>query len=330
MVRLLTTTALLGLAAVPAIAQDIAYFGAEISSNTYTSDGTDEELSGLDLNGELEYTINEFYVGASLSSGQFDLSFGPEFQTQSYALSAGYMPMSGVLVGASVGRLELSQGAVEQTIDMFDVFAQYDTGQYAGAILYTELDTDFQDYAITQFFGRAEVTSGVTLGLIYENAKSEFGPTESTNKTYHISADYASGPVFARGYVVGLDSAFSFDDEDTTIFGLRGAYDIGSGFSAVAQYEFSDTFQGSEYNSYAIGGSYVLLDGLSVDASFGRLDVEGSETDFLALGLTYDMGSQIRIDKGMLKDARDDTEFGPLGIFPSFGPSLAPLGFGAI
>ncbi|WP_333713258.1 hypothetical protein [Yoonia sp.] len=164
--RLVTTTALVCVSATFAGAQELSYADVSLSYDKLTADA--DELTELNLSGSVEGTFGQFYIGADLSSSSFDEGGADNLTLVNFSLSAGYFIVPDALIGVSVTGISLSDGSDTESINGFDVFAQYDTGQFGVAASYARPDSDFEDFSITRLAAEADVMSGVTVGGIVE------------------------------------------------------------------------------------------------------------------------------------------------------------------
>ena len=320
MIRTTLSIAALGVMAAPAFAQELTYGAFSLDYSTFSSnDGGGEELTNFDLEGDAEFTIDQFVLGAGISSDNFDSDGGFDGTIRILDVYAGYAITPEVLVGA---------GFANTTIDFFgdedfsgyDVFGQYQTGGFGVAINYSRPDDEFDEFEITTLFAQGEVAPGVTVGGFVESY------SEVDESAYFLSAEYDAGQIFGRAYYT------SVTDTDFGLYGLRGAYRFDDAISITGGVEAlsGDDFFG-EYTAVSIGGEYQFAPGVAATARYTNIDVDGgSGADGFAIGLTYEMGARKRLDLNMMDDAMTDMETGIFGVQPNAGTGLLFGGFGPI
>ncbi len=316
MIKTSLTAAALGILAVPAFAQELTFGSFSLDYTKAAPEGGGSDLTSLDLQGEGEFTMNQFVFGAGLSNDKFEFDGGPEFTVRRLNAYAGYAITPEALVGAGFTNVNIAD-PVDDDFNGFDVFGQYQTGAFGVAVNYNRPDQDFDDVEITTFFAEAEVAPGVTLGGILESF------SEVDENAYFLSAEYDAGQIFARAYYT------SAEDADFAIYGARGEYrfDDAIAFTAGLETVSGDDF-GPDYTSVSVGGSYEFAPGVAASARYSKIDTDGEDADVLALGLTYEMGERQRLDRNMSEAAYDDLETGIFGLQPSYGFGIFAGGIG--
>ena len=312
----LTTASVIGLCAVQASAQGLTYADANFDYTTYNGDGG-IELNSTDFDGEIEYQLDSLYGNLFARSSNIDGEFGPDGVTVTeFGAAAGYFVLPEVLVGIGGQSISIDTGGGDESLSGYDVFAQYDNGQYAGAINYSVLEADGNEVDFLRFFGEAEVMPGVGVDFMYETSDELY----DGEGVYAIGGTYGAGPINVRGYLL------SFTDADAeSFYGLNASYAFGSGLSAGAGYEAS-TDSDFDYSSLFIEAGYEFMPGVSVSGHAGRISLGETEVDTLGLSLSYEMGEQTRVDRRAEARVRDDLSKGYLGLLPDFGIGL--IGFG--
>ena len=293
----------------PAIAQEIQYLGAELSYDTIRDDSL--ELDNFGLNGELEVLFNGVFLGANYDSNTLS-DGGDEFTISTYGIAAGYVPMPGALIGAGLTGFTLDDGSSE-SYNGYEFFAQYQTDQFGGALRYDKPVPDEADFYFVQIFGEARVTPQFTVGGIVEMPQDT---GFDADPLFYMNAEYAEGPIWVRGYYADIN------ETDVNAIGLRGTYEFGGNFRGSAAFQTLGDGTDS-YEAYSIGGGYMVADGVWIDASFGQISDDSESADTMGIALTYEMGSQTRLDRRMINAARTDLSEGYLSVIPSL-----PFGVG--
>lgn len=311
MIRTSLTIAALGVCAAPTFAQELTYGAAGLNYSSLSEGSDDFTTTALD--GDVEFAYDQFLFGAKIISQSLD-SFGDVTITNVDAF-AGYAPMPELLLGAGITNINIDSGGTDESLSGYEVFAQYRTPTFGGAIVYAVPDTDEEDFDLTTFYAEVEVVPGMTFGAVVDNL------SEVDENIYNVSADYAQGPIAVRGYYTGVT------DEDLAIYGVRGSYDFGMGFSATGSIGGFDDFFADEASVFTIGVEYEFYDGLSIDASVGRLSVEDEDLDVVQIGLSYELGAPTRLDTKMTNAIREDRENGVNTLLPDLGIGGAGFGF---
>jgi hypothetical protein len=306
--RFLSTSAIVTLLATPAFAQEITFGQADLNYDRI-SNGSDE-ASATTFGGEVEYSIDQFLLGVNLTSKTTDFAFG-DLTIRNYGAFAGYSGIDGVLVGAGVTGISFEEGGSSDSENGYEVFAQYTTGQFGAAVNYAVPFSDDDDFTITTFFAEANVTPDAAIGAVIEQ-NDDFDET-----IYHLSADYAAGPISGRAYYFGVT------DVDGSVLGLDGSYAINDMIDVTAAFQTGDLF--GDFNVLSIGASYEVSDGFAIGGSIGQLtsDAEDDITTF-QLSLEYTVGSQQRMDRRMGDAARADLQEGFSAVYPTFEFSIFP------
>lgn len=319
MIRTTLSIAALGVMAAPAFAQELTYgaFSLDYSVLSIEDSGGDE-LTNFDLQGDGEFTLDQFVLGAGISNDNFDDGDGFDFTVRILDLYAGYEITPEVLVGAGFTNTTVDFGGGDDDFSGYNLFGQYQTGAFGVAVNYNRPDQDFDDFEITTLFAEGEVAPGVTVGGIVESI------SDVDETGYFLSAEYDAGQIFGRAYYT------SISDIDFGLYGLRGAYRFDDAISITGGVEAAsgDDFIG-EYTALSVGGAYEFAPGVAATARYTNIDVDGgSGADAFAVGLTYEMGARKRLDRSMLDDATTDLETGILGVQPNVGFGLLLGGFG--
>ena len=302
MLRAILTTAVLAVLATPGFAQDLTFGQVDLDYTNISADGG--ELDSTALNGDVEFEVNQFLLGASFNNQSLDSGMGSSLTFLGYEAFGAYMLTAETLVGAGLIGVDFDG----DDINGFEVFGQYRTDQFGVAINFSRLDDDGAEFDFTTLYGQAEVTPGVTLGAVVESV------SETDGTVYVLSAEYDAGPIFARTYYDG------FTDVDGGIFGVRGSYDFTDVISASASYQTSvDDFFG-DFTAYTVGAGYEFTEGLYGDFAVGRIDLGGGdEADLLQIGLSFELGDRRRLDNQIDNAMRIDNEKGIGAFIPNVG-----------
>ncbi|MEJ8560912.1 porin [Yoonia sp. GPGPB17] len=305
--KALTATAL-GVLAAPAFAQELTYGSFSLDYINITPEGDGEELTSFDLQGEGEFTVNQFVLGAVGSNDVFEFGDGPEVTVRKLGVYAGYEITPEALVGAGFTSLNVDDEFSDEDLNGFDIFGQYQTGAFGIAVNYSRPDQDIDDFDITTLFVEAEVSPGFTVGGIVESF------SEVDENAYFLSASYDAGQIFGRAYYT------SIQDADFAIYGARGEYWFTDAIALTGGFETisGDDF-GIDYTALSIGGEYEFAPGIAASASYTNIDSDGDDADALSIGLTYEVGSRKRLDRNMTEDAFEDLEHGIFGTQPNLG-----------
>lgn len=307
MLRITTTSALALMMAMPAVAQEITYGKFSLDFGQLSEDSFD--ASATALNGAVEYSIDQFLLGAQVANQSFDDSFFDGSVTTLDAFAA-YKPIDGLLFGAGLQSLSSDDIFGDESIDGYELFAQYTTTGFGGGMVYQVPNTDVDDFTITTFFAEAEPAPGVTIGLIADSI-------EDIDETpYLISAEYADGPIFARAYYTGVT------DEDLAAYGVRGGYAISPMLDVTASLSGFDDYLADEGSAVSVGAAYEFAQGISVDGSLGRLSIGDTDLTTVQVGLTYEIGARQRLDEKMFDAGVEDRRASGISTL------LPELGFG--
>lgn len=297
MFRSITMTAVAALMAAPAFADGVNYARLSYDYSYYEDDSDDLDL-GL-LQGSVEYEVSQFLLSAEVLNFSRD---GDNVETF-YSASGAYIFTPEALAGIGVFG---SNPEVGDSTSGFEVFGQYETPQFGAAINVSQADTD-EDNITTTLYGEAAVAPGVKLGASL-STQSEFDGTG-----YSLIAEYDEGPIFGRATID------SNSEDDGGLFGVRASYDITPQIRAAAAYQTSYGDDFVDLSVFAIGGGYQVVEGLWVDASFGVIDgdVFADEVNHVQASVTYELGTQKRIDDRFQQAALDDIQAG-LGLLFGF------------
>jgi hypothetical protein len=296
----LTTAIAVAMIAGHASAQELSYATGSLNGAMIQTDS--DEYDTLSLSGEVELTYNQFLFGASGTYQTLDLD--GEATIANYDGFVAYMPTAELLIGAGLTGISVEDS---ESYSGYEAFAQYQTGSFGTAILYERPLGEDEDVTVTTFYAEGAVTPEVTVGGIIETI------SETDDITYYLSAEYDAGPVFVRGYHIGVT------DVDRSVLGARGSYDFDQGYFLTADLQQVDGFFGDDATFYSVGGGYRISDNATIDASFGQIISDGEEATTMRLGLTFEMGGRKRLDAGMRDAIQDDFGNGIGLLLPSYG-----------
>ncbi len=313
MIKTSLTIAAFGILAAPAFAQELTFGSAGLNYSSISDDT--EDFSTTVFNGEVEFSYDQFLFGAQLDAQSLD-TFGDDATFTNLEAFVGYSPLPELLLGASITNLNIDAGFTDETLSGYELLAQYRTPTFGGAIVYSVPDSDEEDFDVTTYYAEVEVVPGMTLGAVVDDF-SEFD-----ENIYNVSADYAQGPIAVRGYYTGVTG------EDLAVYGVRGSYDFGMGFSATGSIGGFEEFLADEATIISIGAGYAFYEGLSIDASVGRLSIDSDDLDVLQIGLTYEFGAPTRLDTKMTNAIREDRQNGLNTLLPDVG--IGGTGFGLL
>lgn len=319
--RILSSTAVVALVAGPSFAQELTFGRGNFDYSSFNVDGT-EELTTSRLDAEAEMTFNQILLGGYFSNDTFDPSGIGELSIQTYGLSGAYMLTPEALVGLGLTGIRFESGGSDDSISGFEAFGQYRTGQFGAALTISRPDADdADDFTIYTAVAEAEVTTGVTLGAVYETF------TEDDVSVYVLSAEYEQGPIFGRAYVLGTNSDFG---NDATAVGLRGSYEFTDSIRALAAYEKFDFDSGAdETTGFSVGAGYRIVDGVWFDASLGQLEEGGEAADVINVNISYEFGTRTRLDRQVKQDLMEDSRAGARSLVPDFGYGIIGLVIGS-
>ena len=314
MIKTSLTAAALSILAVPALAQEVTFGKGELGYGNITNG--DEEISALSFSGEIEYSYSQFLFGVHVDSTTSDFA-GDDVTIRSYGASAAYAPITGVLVGAGLTGFSFSDDFDSESYDGYELFGQYTNGQYSLAASYAVPVSDEDDFDITTFFAEAAFTPEASAGIIVEQ-NSNFDET-----IFYVSGDYDAGQFSGEVYYLGIS------DVDGSMIGANGAYEVSPVMSIGGTLQSDDLlFGGGDSITYiGLDGSYMITDGVTIDAYIGQISGDGAPEDVTSFGLslTYMIGEQTRVDRRMAAAARDNVERGFGGVLPSLGFSILPI-----
>ncbi len=313
MIRTTLSIAAMGVMAAPAFAQELTYGAFDLDYSTFSSDEGGEDVTGFDLEGDAEFTLDQFVFGAGISNDKIDFGDGDELTVRTFDAFAGYEITPEILFGAGFANTTVDESLFgEEDFSGYDLFGQYQTGAFGVAINYNRPNQDFDEFEITTLFAQGEVAPGVTVGGIVESI------SDVDETTYFFSAEYDAGQIFGRAYYT------SVTDVDFAVYGLRGEYrfddaiSINGGIEALSFDDF-----GPEYTALSIGGAYAFAPGIAATARYTNIDGDfGGDTDAIVVGLSYEMGASKRLDRNMMDDAKTDLETGIFGVLPNIGYGL--------
>lgn len=304
MFRTMTSAIALTIVCSPAFSQELSYGSLGLNYSLLFEDG--EDISKTSLDGQVEYSYSQFLLGAGLSNEASD-GFGGDLTITNFDGFVGYAPTSEILVGAGFKNTQIDSGGGDDELSGYEVFAQYRTPMFGGAILYSEPDTDSDNFSVTSYFAEAEVSPGVKFGAIVDDI-SEFDET-----IYYVSADYQQGPIAVRGYYNGVSN------EDFAIYGVRGTYAVTPMIDVSASIGGFQEFLADEGTTFTVGGSYAVNESFNIDASIGRLSADDEDLNSFQISLTYEVGASKRLDHAMTNAVRDDRNTGLDAVLPNLG-----------
>lgn len=302
------------LVATPLAAQELTYASGSLSFERLNVDGEDA-LDIRDLEAAGEYTINQFVLGASIKNR--DLSGdGPEFGLTTLRATAGYMVTPEILIGAGVSNLSFDGLGPDDSVNGYELFAQYQTDQFAVAARIQQPDTDEDDFSFTSFFAEYAVAPGLAVSGVAETLKD-------SDTAYHVAADYDAGAYFVRGYYA------SVQDQDEGFLGASGGYRFNDQITLTAAFQTATGDDEIDYQKYSIGGSYEVMEGVVASASYDQFagESEFSELSGLNFAISYEMGASKRVDNRLFDAARNDLSGGLLSINPYTDFGLLGFGF---
>ena len=318
MKRLFLTPVLTGLLAAPVVAQEVTYLGFSGSYGSFDGGpGPGGDATTNELSADLEYNLDQFYFGLALD--QAGLASGPlEIDFRGYVLSFGYMPTAEILAGVSLMGSEFSGFmSSEESVNGFDAFAQYVTTNFGVGASYRQPDSEDSEFSFTHVYGYFDVSPEVQVG----GAVEMYG-FDDYSPAYFLNGQYESGPIFVRGY--GL-FAPRFDEYYT---GVRATYEVMPALALGAHFEtaFGDGLP-DDYQALGASASYAISDAISIDGNLNRISIDGGEIDSYSLTLTYQTGSQKRLDRITERNVNDDFSAGILGLQPNLSIGGFVAGF---
>ncbi len=301
MLRLLTITAVTAAIAVPATAQDLTYGSAQFDWNHLEVDG--DEIDANVLEGDVEFSANQFLFGAELKRQDLDSGGGGGGVFTHYGAFGAYNVIPEVMIGAGLNGIEFDG----TDVNGFEVFAQYTAPQFRVALNHNRPDNDDEDFYLTTAYVEGQVAPAVTLGAVVETFN------DVDEKFYALTAEYDDGPIFARAFYN------SITDVDGGLFGLRGSYSVTDVVDVTASLERSSQDFISDLTSYSIGAEYMVSEGLAVGGSIGQLEIGSETADFIQLGISYEVGERMRLDRKASDALRADRSKSIGVIFPDAG-----------
>jgi hypothetical protein len=294
MLRNFTLCSLIALTAGSASAEDGLNYAHLSYGYTYVGiEGND--LSTGRLQGTVEYALGQFLLSADIGSVQYDVMAPLDFVE--YAVSAGYAISPEMMLGAGFA----GYAGDIPSWDGYEVFGQYQNEQFAVALNYTWLD---DDDAITAFYAEYSATPELRLGLDVQSYSYLDDPISI------FSVQYDAGPIQARGYY--QDNSLWIDGG---LLGARGSYDVNDMFRVTAALEksFDDNFDAS---TYAVGAGYQVTDGVWFDASAGQTLTDTTDVTRIQAMISFETGTQTRVDQRFNQLSRDDRNTGLEGLYP--------------
>lgn len=295
MKRILTTTAIVALITGAVAADGVTFGQLSIDRTNFSASGDDRDVT--EFNGEIEYRTGDIFVSGAAENTSAEAN-NAEGDVRELSVAGGYFITPDVLIGLTAINID----ANDDDETLAGAFAQYDNGQIgAGIRILQNLDSDDTLYLGV---GTYQAAPGVELGVALTSSNDADGTR------YVISADYDQGPIDARAFVAG-------DTEvDGSIFGVRGAYEFAGAFRGTASLENASSDDGDVF-SYNVGAGYKIADGAWIDVAVGQVDFDGGETyDTLSLSLSFETGTQTRLDRAFERDLREDFRNGAR-LFPA-------------
>ncbi|WP_373635533.1 hypothetical protein [Yoonia sp. SS1-5] len=293
MIRTITTTAILALTAGTAMADGLNYARFSYDLNNFSDDSGADDIKTSVFQGEFEYSIDQFVLGANLTNFAVDVS--DESSLTVYDVWAGFVAtpeiMAGLgLTGASFGD-EDTNGA--------EFFGQYTTDQFGIGVRVAQLDFE-EDNISTILNGQVSVTPEVELGAVIWK-DSEFDGTG-----YMLSTDYDNDLIDARAYYQSNTEA------ESGFFAVRGSYKVADMFRISALYETVVGDEEFDVSFYTIGGGYEFVDGAWIDVNYGQIDFgdEFEKVDRIQAAISFEMGDRLRLDNQFEQDTTDDSLMG--------------------
>ena len=100
-----------------------------------------------------------------------------------------------------------------------------------------------------------------------------------------FEAGYETGALGVEGYIAIYDN-----DDDTSVFGLSGEYEISDTISATANIGLGD-IGNVDYTRISAGAEYSFAQGPSVYAELGNVTGGGTDSGYIGLGANIEFGA---------------------------------------
>jgi hypothetical protein len=301
MLRFFSITAVTAVIAVPATAQDLTYGSVQFDLTHLEADGDEVDVNVLE--GDVEFSANQFLFGAELKRQALDFGGGGGGVFTHYSAFGAYNVIPEVMIGAGLNGIDFDG----TDVNGFEVFAQYTAPQFRVALNHNRPDNDDEDFYLTTAYVEGQVAPAVTLGAVVETFN------ELDEKFYALTAEYDDGPIFARAYYN------SVTDVDGGLFGLRGSYSVTDTVGVTGSFERGSEGFFGDLSGYSVGAEYMVSEGLAVGGSIGQLEFGSETADFIQLGVSYEVGERMRLDRKVNDALREDRSKSIGVIFPDAG-----------
>ena len=285
----LTTTMVLLLSAVPAIAQDNdsdISWGGEMRFRTASSDESTNHTGRLRINmaKELDQVVSTFVE--LQTSGIIGTDLGPVGLHQAYLRMEGF---GGDLFDVQAGRFELNYGNGR----MLSKYDWNDTGSAWDGLLFqhaTEdhtLDVIYTKAVTDQPLGFGAVNASTLAGLYYQRSMggvdSDFYAL-SREKENDGGTDLTLGALVEgsfQGFELNAELASQSGDDNTSgsVMILNGEYGLGGDIKVGASYTMADEFTTINDNAHFYNGSMDLVglnNNLTDLAVYGMMPIDGN------------------------------------------------------
>ncbi|NSX54769.1 outer membrane beta-barrel protein [Parasulfitobacter algicola] len=187
--------------------------------------------------------------------------------------------------------------------------------------------TDDSDLGYNQLYGSVEI--GLSKRLSFQiDANIYDGYTFDDNtENVMLHTIYDVSDYFSFGLFAGFDYGLQSDDDNTTLFGLEGAYNLGR---LDTEWYFGQYHEdGDTATFFGLQGDFALTDAVSVFGDFDRTFIDGRDVKGrrLAIGLAYEFENRAKIfaKVGQFEldaDGNDaDEPYVQIGASLTFGPN---------
>lgn len=203
---------------------------------------------------------------------------------------------------------------------------------WSGGLGFTyALPTESEDRSITEYFGGLEYAFNRNFSLAFDLAAYDFEDFDDAfisstwHLIYHVN-ESASVGFFAGADILGDDSGIDILTDYSTATGLEVGVEYaafeGEGYLGVT---IPDGELEENGTIFGVSGEYDILNNWSAIGSFDYLSVEDLSANVFAIGVEYEFDggpelfAKVGQRSGSVDDFEDDSQFVEIGASVSFG-----------
>ncbi len=176
------------------------------------------------------------------------------------------------------------ESGFSSTVD-YSVALEYATNRNIGfAFDLAHYDFSIVDNSITTFTVHSiyHLNDQASVGFIIGN---DFGENSTGGTFYGFEGGFESNRLSGEGYFAIYDN-----DENSSVLGLSGAYQITDSVSAIADLGIGDIAD-TDITRVSAGAEYDFSNGPTVYAEIGNVDLDETSSSFIGIGASVQFGA---------------------------------------